>query len=93
MTNFYSRKGNRFRKLDPEEAKLPELKPWLGIEFDEMGGLSVKKLYVTNGEQTYEIIKAPPLGGGPYEYQILVEITSREHPFLSTLIKDEFEKL
>lgn len=94
MADFYVRKDNRFRRLRAEEVNnMPGLTPWLGIEFKELGGLPVKKLYVTTGDSTYEIFKSPPIGGGPYLYQIVQEVTPNKHPFLHSLIKDEFDKL
>lgn len=90
---FYQRNGDRFRKLAPEELERPGCAPWMGIEFKELGGLQVNKLYVTNGDQTFEIYKKPPMGGGPYIWQIIQEITSDNNPFLDGLIREKFNEL
>lgn len=96
MADFYQRQdqqSSRFRKIAPEEMDRPGVKPWMGIEFQELGGIPTHKLYVTNGEQTFEIYKKPPMGGGPYIYQIVQEITSELHPFLDELIREKFNEL
>lgn len=93
IADFYQRLNNRFRKLDPTELDRPGNNPWMGIEFKELGGLPVSKLYVTNGEQTFEIYKKPPMGGGPYIWQIIQEITAETNPFLDGLIREKFSEL
>jgi hypothetical protein len=93
MADFYKINGNRFRKLTDEELKSPGVKPWIGIEFTELGGLPIKKLYITDSELTYEVYKAPPISGGAYIYQIVNEITIEENPFLSALIKEKLDSL
>jgi hypothetical protein len=93
MAKFFEKSGDRFRELDQEEIEKPGVKPWLGIEFKEMGGLSVSKTYVTDGDDTYEVFKAPLLSGGPYAWQIHQEVTPMTHPFLYQLIQDEMGKL
>ena len=93
MADFYGRQGDRYRKLDPTELDRPGVVPWMGIVFKELGGIPVSKLYVTNGEQTFEIYKKPPMGGGPYIYQIIQEITAETNPFLDGLIREKFNEL
>jgi hypothetical protein len=91
--DFYQRNGDRFRRIDPSELERPGMAPWMGIEFTELGGLSVSKLYATDGDHTFEIYKKPPMGGGPYLWQIIQEITAENNPFLDGLIREKFNEL
>ena len=93
MADFYQQQNDRYRKLAPEELDRPGVKPWMGIEFKELGGLPTSKLYVTNGERTFEIYKKPPMGGGPYLWQTIQEITAETNPFLDGLIREKFSEL
>lgn len=93
MADFYQRLNDRFRRLDHSELERPGVAPWMGIEFQELGGLQVHKLYVTNGDNTFEIYKKPPMGGGPYLWQIIQEITTQTNPFLDSMIREKFNEL